>query len=374
MRTLLTVSGTIDPTRDEAIAEGRRPRADYDEIAAAADAEVIDHSAAEQMLGRLGRILRRVTSSDVVLAVACFKLRKRYATVLTDSERVGIPYAAVSMLARRRPRHVMIAHRLSAPKKLILHRVLGLRRRIDHVVVYSTAQRQVALSRLGYHPDAVTTTSFMVDTAFWRKDGLKRADRSRPLICAVGQELRDYPTLAAAVGPLDVDVVIAAASPWSRRADSAAGIDVPANVSVGAYDLFDLRQLYADSAFVVVPVEETDFQAGITTVLEAMSMGLAVICTRTTGQTDTVVDQVNGLYVAPGDVGGLRAAIARLLERPELAARLGTAGQAWARQNADVEVYAERLAAIAGGTSTQPNAPTRRSRFGSTRSGRSIRR
>ena len=82
---------------------------------------------------------------------------------------------------------------------------------------------------------------------------------------------------------LDIDMAIAAVSPWSKRDDSSAGIAIPANVTARGYDLFALRQLYADSAFVVVPLEVTDFQAGITTILEAMSMGKAVICTRTPG-------------------------------------------------------------------------------------------
>ena len=162
------------------------------------------------------------------------------------------------------------------------------------------------------------------------------------MICAVGQELRDYPTLVEAVRGLDVDVVIAAASPWSKREDSSAGLDIPPNVEVGALDLFDLRQLYADAAFVVVPLQETDFQAGITTILEAMSMGKAVVCTRTTGQTDTIVDGETGLYVPPGDPDALRAAIERLLADPAESARLGAAGREWARSHADIEVVRRR--------------------------------
>ncbi len=144
----------------------------------------------------------------------------------------------------------------------------------------------------------------MVDTEFWRPEHVTIATRSRPLICAVGQELRDYPTFAEAARDLDVDVVIAAASPWSKRADSSADIDVPTNFTVRGFDLFELRQVYADAAIVVVPLEETDFQAGITTILEAMSMGRAIVCTRTTGQRDTIVDGVTGRLRSSGGSGG----------------------------------------------------------------------
>jgi glycosyltransferase involved in cell wall biosynthesis len=138
--------------------------------------------------------------------------------------------------------------------------------------------------------------------------------------------------------------MIAAASPWSKRADSSAGLEIPANVDVRGFNLFDLRQLYADASFVVVPLQETDFQAGITTILEAMSMGKAVVCTRTSGQTDAIVDGDNGVYVPPADVKALRSAIERLLAQPDTAARLGAAGQRWVREHADIEAYAARLA------------------------------
>jgi len=139
-------------------------------------------------------------------------------------------------------------------------------------------------------------------------------------------------------------VTVAAASPWSKRADTSAGLATPANVDVRGFNLFDLRQLYADASFVAVPLQETDFQAGITTILEAMSMGKAVICTRTSGQTDAIVDGETGVYVPPADVEALRSAIERLLAQPAAAARLGEAGQRWVREHADIDVYCTRLA------------------------------
>jgi len=270
--------------------------------------------------------------------------------VFTDGEQVGLPYAALSWFTRHRPRHVMIGHRLSARKKVLLHRCLRLHRRIDTLIVYATAQRRFAIERLGYPPERVKLHPFMVDTAFWRTDHLAVAPRPRPLVCAVGQELRDYPTLIEAVRDLDADVVIAAASPWSKREDTSVGLEIPKNVTVRPCNPFDLRQLYADAALVVVPLQETDFQAGITTILEAMSMARAIVCTRTTGQTDTIVDGETGRYVPAGDAAALRVAIQDLLVNPAEAARLGASGQEWARAHADITTYARDLAFFARST------------------------
>jgi glycosyltransferase involved in cell wall biosynthesis len=342
---LLTVSGVIPTDLHEAIAEGRRPRADYVELARAFDADLLDYAEARRTAGRTGRLIAKVAGDNTLLAWSCFRRRKEYQVVFSDGEQVGLPLAALSFLVRRRPRHVMIGHRVSAGKKVLIHRLLRLRARIDRVIVYASTQQRVAVETLGYPADRVVVTPFMVDTRFFASDQVTAAERARPMICAVGQELRDYPTLIEAVRDVDVDVVVAAASPWSKRADSSAGLDVPANVAVDAYNLFDLRQLYADASFVVVPLQETDFQAGITTILEAMAMGKAVVCTRTTGQIDTVIDGINGVYVPPGDIAALRAAIVGLMEDPALATALGAAGRQWVAEHADIEVYVDNLAA-----------------------------
>ena len=341
---LVTVSGDIPPDLRRDIAAGRRPRADYVELAAALDADVVDIMAASS--GRWPALLRRIGGGTVALAWHCVRQRKRYDVVLTDAEPVGFLYALLTLPLRRRPRHVMVAHRLSPPKKIAVHRLLLLRRRIDGVVVYSSPQRDVAVRRLGYRREDVLLTPFMVDTAFWSPAPGARSG-PQPTVCAVGQELRDYPTMAEAVRDLPCDVVLAAASPWSRRQDSAVGIDVPANVAVSSFDQFDLRELYRRSALAVVPLEETDFQAGITTILEAMSVGLPIVCSRTTGQTDTLLDGTTGTYVPPGDVDALRAAIVRLLAPGSEADELGRSARSWATEHADIERYARRLADFA---------------------------
>ena len=347
-RVLLTVDGRIPPTLAEEIAAGRRPRADYRVMAEVFGADVVDVTAAIAAGGRFAALLQRVGGAGLLLGWHCFRHRRRYATIVTDSEQIGMPYAALTWLARRRPRHVMISHRLSAPKKVVLHRALRLQRRVDVVAVYASSQQRFAVDRLGYRAEQVVLTPFMVDTEFWRDGAVEAAARPRPLLCAVGQELRDYPTMIAATRDLDVDVVLAAASPWSKRKDTTQDVDIPANVTVSSFHPFDLRQLYTDASIVVVPLQDSDFQSGITTILEAMSMSRPLVCTLTAGQTDAVVDGQNGVYVPLGDAAAMRRTIERLLADPDEAARLAAGARAWAEEHAAVERYAAGLARACG--------------------------
>jgi glycosyltransferase involved in cell wall biosynthesis len=163
------------------------------------------------------------------------------------------------------------------------------------------------------------------------------------MICAVGLEFRDYPTLIEAVRGLDVELIIAAASPWSKRPDSTADQAIPANVTVRRFSQFELRQLYADSQFVVMPLYNVDFQAGVTAILEAMAMERAVICSQTPGQTDVIVDGETGVYTPVGDPAALRAAIQGLLDDPQAAARLGAQGRTLIENRMSLDRYVERL-------------------------------
>jgi glycosyltransferase involved in cell wall biosynthesis len=344
-RVAITVSGMIPPDLSRSVDEGQRPRADYAVLAHRLAADLIDYAEARRRAGRIGRLIRKVAGNNALLAWTCFRSRSRYDAILTDGEQVGIPYAALCMIARRaaRPAHSMIVHIMSVRKKVIVFRALGLRRRVDRMFVYAGRQRDFAVGTLGMRPEQVQLTTFMVDTEFFATERVTPAPRR--MICTAGLEFRDYDTLVEAVRGLDVEVVIAAASPWSKRA-STLGDAVPENVTVCKLNLFDLRQLYADSLFVVMPLHETDFQAGVTTILEAMAMSKAVVCSRTSGQTDVIVHGETGLYVDPADVEALRETVQALLVDPDQAGRLGDAGRRWVVANADVSVYADRLAAV----------------------------
>lgn len=356
-RTLLTVSGAIPDDLEALIADDRRPRPDYRELATSLDGELIDHREALRRAGRIGKIIGRIAGPNAVLAYVCWRSRKRYETIFTDGEQVGIPLAALFRFTPgRRARHLMIVHVLSVPKKARLISWLQLAGEVDLYLVYATRQKAFIERELGVAPERVVLTPFAVDTTFFHPEP-RMSDGGVATICAAGLEHRDYDTLIEAVRDLPVQLVIASGSPWSRRSDHARSNDLPGNVVVTRFDLHELRDLYQRSRFVVVPLEDVEFQAGITTILEAMAMARAVVCTRTPGQTDTIEHEVNGLYVPPADVAAMRSAITALLTDPARADALGAAGRAWAIQHAHTPTYAANLAAAAAAAAARPTTP-----------------
>ena len=344
---LLTVSGVVPPGIAEQITCGVRPRADYLELARAFDADLLDYTEARRSSRRFGRLLERIGGADLMLAWECFTRRRRYRIIFTDGEQVGIPLAWLGKFCDpggRRPRHLMIAHILSVKKKMVFFDWFGIQSHIDRFFVYSTWQKRFIEDRWKIAPERVIHTPFMVDTQFFAPDRVVPTDAAGgPVICSVGLERRDYRTLLAAVHGLNVRVTIAAASPWSKRADSTRNQEIPANVSVRRFSQAELRQLYMDSRFLAMPLHDVDFQAGVTAILEAMAMGRAVICSRTPGQTDVVVEGETGLYVPPNDPPALRSAIEYLLAHPEEAERMGRAGCRRVEESMSLESYVQSL-------------------------------
>lgn len=341
---LLTVSGTIPADLDAQVKAGQRPQADYRVLAQQFGADLLDYPAARKKTDSFGKLLERVGGPDLMLAWACFSLRKRYRVIVTDGEQIGLPLAAMFKFLGlgRRPRHLMIVHIISVPKKMIFLDRLRVQSQIDRFLVYATAQKQFIERRWKIAPQRVVLTPFMVDSDFFAPSKVQ-AQQTEPMICAVGLERRDYPTLLKAVTGLPAKVVIAAASPWSKRSDSTQGQMIPANVEVRRFSQHELRRLYADSRFLVMPLENVEFQAGITAILEAMAMERAVICSRTPGQTDAVVEEVTGIYVPPADPVALRAALERLLNQPEVASRMGKAGRQRIEEQMSLQHYAAGL-------------------------------
>jgi glycosyltransferase involved in cell wall biosynthesis len=89
---------------------------------------------------------------------------------------------------------------------------------------------------------------------------------------------------------------------------------------VGAPD--DVRPVLAAAHALVLP----SYREGTPrSVLEAMSMGRAVITTDAPGCRDTVVDGASGLLVPVRDAGALATAMQRMIEEPGLIARLAAA-------------------------------------------------
>jgi glycosyltransferase involved in cell wall biosynthesis len=97
--------------------------------------------------------------------------------------------------------------------------------------------------------------------------------------------------------------------------------------------------------------------------VEASWAGVPTVAPRQGGTVEAVVDGVTGTLVPEADPAALAEAAARYLRDPELAARTGEAGRAFARERYRPDSAAGRLwtalRAIAEGGGAAPTMPAR---------------
>jgi glycosyltransferase involved in cell wall biosynthesis len=93
--------------------------------------------------------------------------------------------------------------------------------------------------------------------------------------------------------------------------------------------------------------------------LEAMSWGLPVVATPVGGVPQVIEHGVNGLLVAPGDIDGLAAALARLFDEPALRDSLGAAARRTIAARFSVETALARLGELYRRFGLEPRPPAR---------------
>jgi glycosyltransferase involved in cell wall biosynthesis len=348
----MLVSASIDAGLREQVRLGLRPRPEYLELEGTHGFKLLDWS----QLGRASH--GRGIHTSLAHTAAALRALPSFDGVLSDGEHVGVPMALGLRALRRRTPHVVIGHHVSSRAKRMIFRFLQPQRAMSRLVLHSPRQLELAHTELGLTPSLVRLLPYGVDHVFWTP----REMPEEPLVVSAGREHRDFRTLAGACGGLEASVLIARGSLHSPTAICTEPDAWPANFSIEHLAHFSLREAYARAAVTVVPLLETDFQAGVTTLLEAMAMGKAVVVSDTAGLRGLVEDSVTALTVPPGDPWALRNAVVRLLANPRERARLGANARASVESNFALDAYAAGLANQLRAVTSDPTGQTPRTR------------
>ena len=336
-------------------AEGTRPRTLYIELARALDADVLDANHLTERGSAISRLVGRRLGVLEGQVLDSFLLRRRYRHMVAFADRLGLELALLFKVARSRRDLALVSSRLMGRAKRPYLERLHVQSHLGPIISYSSVQLELAAEHYGLPRDSLHVVLQPVDERFWHPLDVAPEE----LICSVGciSGFRDYKTLVEAVRDLPVRVELAIGNlnlSDSQQRSRAALIQatlpaetLPDNVTYRMeLPPLALRELYARSRFVVMPLEDVNFDAGVTAITEAMAMGKAVVVTRAKGQIDVIHEGVEGLYVPPNDPAALRDAIVHLLEHPEEAERMGNAGRAAVLERHALDDYCARVAQI----------------------------
>jgi Glycosyl transferases group 1 len=299
---------------------GLRPRHFMLELAKRLDATLYEPAPAEAKPALLHRLIK-TPAPLIALAARVADAATDADVIFCNSEAVAIPVAHALLRAGKRTRLASFGHNLYRPRIAASKLVSGAYRRINRFYVISSDQlRDPSTQRL--YLEQVDDQFFTPDDGSMAKS--YRTDR--PLIVSVGLEQRDYTTLAAATGSMNVDVRISGASTDARVLQGTFPDVRPANMSQQFYEWPDLRDLYRSADLVVVPVRPNQYAAGITSILEALAVGKPVIASQTSGLAGTLADDAAIRWVPPSDPDKRRAEIEILLGDPQARQTLAARG------------------------------------------------
>ncbi|MBI1787502.1 MAG: glycosyltransferase family 4 protein [Acidobacteria bacterium] len=211
---------------------------------------------------------------------------------------------------------------------------------VNHVVVFGKIQEEFVRKELGGRV-RVSFVHHRIDCRFFDAAVCPSSNVAVPYVLSVGNDIgRDFERLIESVEALPVRLIIRTSRPLKRA--------LPPNVQVqaGWIRFEDLRSLYAGATAVVLSLHNTLHAGGINTLLEAMSMGRAVVVSRSVGILDYVQHGVSAWVVEPESTVALREGIQRILEDEPLRQKLGNNARRFCETVCAMPVYAGRIAAL----------------------------
>ncbi|MBA3924581.1 MAG: glycosyltransferase family 4 protein [Nostocaceae cyanobacterium] len=274
------------------------------------------------------RLSQQLTSEDIIFCV---------------SEEVGFCVAALCGDKPEGPKITVFIHHTDRPRGRVALKLFRLASRVDLYLTQSQVKVDFLRDYLHLGEDRVQLFTVQhTDTQFFNP-GSARSDKSRPVIGGGGLEQRDYRTLAAATQDLDVDVRICAVSPDAKALKRTFPDVIPQNMAYRFYDWQELVQLYRDSDVFVITLFDHNYQAGITTLFEAMACRRPIIMTRTPGIVEGLIDSGIIVGVTPGNSSELQQAIINLLNNPEQAEAYAHRGYDLVLKNHNHNAYIHAL-------------------------------
>lgn len=341
MKTLFIVSAGLNKLSDEEIIkrelEDKAPRTSLMEKEL--NTQLLDERYLNNITG-LRQKIYQFLPTNLIQLIEALLIHKKFDAVVSYYERVALPFAYFQKLFRSKTPHILLTTWFSSKQKSwFLKRVHN---HLAKIITWSSNQYSFAINQLRIPPENIKLIKRGVDQVFWRP-----IESQTNTICSAGMEMRDYPTLIQAMKSSNIPCHIATGEARGQLFETVKELysieDIPSNITIGEKNPTELRQLYARSRFIVIPLLPTDTDNGLTVILEAMAMGKAVICSAVEGQIDVIQEGVTGFYVPQGDPKALREAIEYLWNDPERAKKMGNAARKYIEKYHTVEQFVDSI-------------------------------
>ena len=207
------------------------------------------------------------------------------------------------------------------------------------------------------HENKCVVLPYGIDLDYWRSPGESESENIEETkqdlprhIVSLGRLVgyKGYEVLIRAMCEVDGSATIVGEGPLLpqlQRLAQALGVADRVHL-VGRQTRGQIRQLFHSARVFAFP-SVTKAEAFGFAQVEAMAAGLPIVNTDLPTSVPLVArHDIEALTVAPNDAKALAQALNQILDQPDLAQRLGTAGRVRARSEFDQLVYRERMASV----------------------------
>jgi glycosyltransferase involved in cell wall biosynthesis len=259
---------------------------------------------------------------------AAGQLKGGDAVLVTHGPRPAMYGALAANLRGRARRHLAFSFNFTDLPIGVSRRVMARAfRRVDRFIVFSTMERQL-------YAEYFDLPIERFDMLHWGVRGASIPADAVPMeagdyICAIGSQARDYAVLFDAMRRVPSVRLVIVATPQSLG-----GLSVPDNVRVLTnIPNQQAMNILAFSRFMVLPLRHSKVPCGHVSLVSAMYLGKAVLCTDSTGVSDYMQPEITGRVMPPRDPVITATLIQGMLDDHAGTQKLGAAGREFALTN-----------------------------------------
>lgn len=213
-------------------------------------------------------------------------------------------------------------------------------RSLSGIIYHSTIQREYYEKFLPFLLERSKFIPFGVDTDSFYPLNVDEEN----YIVSIGYAKRDYYTLLKAWNSINFEktrlkiVGISSFKNLGFESENFSRVDLLGIVSINK-----LKEIISKSKFVVTPLPVYKYSYGQMSLLQSMSMGKAVIVTKTPSTIDYVTNGENGVFVEPYNVDDMKQKIVNLLKEPKLCSKLGRKARISIEENYNERIMSENI-------------------------------
>lgn len=235
-------------------------------------------------------------------------------------------------------------------------------RGIDRMFFFSNKLIEDSLRSPKARRERMQLVHWGADLDFYDRLLAREGTANRAGFISTGKEHRDMPTLVQAFerSGQPLDIYIARNEGGENYADILGRQSIPPNVRVHfirGFVPYELSLKVCRSRCIVICCLQTDYTVGLTTLVEALALGLPVICSRNPNFAFDIDREGVGIAVPYYDTAGWTEAVDRLAAHPDEAEAMGRRARRLAETTFNLEVCAREVAQALLTFSPKPKTP-----------------